>query len=258
MLFVHSLEEDALDWFTKKHANSYDSLQIFINAFMGKFGEMKENRHLINAISNIKKNENETMEESSKRFNNLVKIMSATKSILTSFFCAHIWMFFCVDTTYELRRKEPANLGAAQTKALKMEKARHESGKSEIPGFNKGPSKSHEHKGKVEVKEVDKDPSKELTQLIKSMEANHTKEMQAMQNRLVPMERSQMQRFQPRPNDRWQNNKGPPQDYRPPNPLESTNTVDRSPPYYRPFDEFHEEATCPYVKRIMKSGMLGL
>jgi len=48
----------------------------------------------------------------------------------------------------ELRRNEPVNLGAAQTEALKVGKARKESGKLAIPGFNRGPSKSHDSKGK--------------------------------------------------------------------------------------------------------------
>ena len=57
------------------------------------------------------------------------------------------------------------------------------------------------------------------------------------------MERSQLQRFQPRPNDRWQTNKDPPQDYRPLNSVESTNMVDQIPPFCRLCNEFHEEAT---------------
>ena len=39
--------------------------------------------------------------------------------------------------------------------------------------------------------------------------------------------------------------------------MESTNTVDQIPPFCRPCNEFHEEATCPYVKRIMEGSMLG-
>jgi len=77
-LFVLSLEEDALDWFTEQPANSYDSLQAIVNAFMGKYGERRENSHLISAISTMKKNENETMEEFNKRFNELVKSMPTT------------------------------------------------------------------------------------------------------------------------------------------------------------------------------------
>ena len=255
-LFVLSLEEDALDWFTEQPANSYDSLQAILTAFLNKFGEKKENRHLINAISNMKKNENETMEEFNKRFNELVKSMPATVKPPDEFLLCSYLDAFGVDTAYELRRKEPANLSVAQSEALKIERARRQSGKSEIPGFNRGPSKSNDYKGK-EKEETTHDPIKELTQLIKSMEANHTNQMNAIQNRLVAMERNQAQRFQTRPNDRWQNNKGPQQEHRPPNPLESTNMVDQIPPFCRPCNEFHEEATCPYVKRIMESGMQG-
>lgn len=168
---------------------------------MGKFGEKKENRHLINAISFMKKNENETMEEFNKRFNDLVKSILATIKPPDEFLLCSYLDAFGVDCVYELRRKEPANVGAAQTEALKMERARRESG-TKIPGFNRGPSKSHDSKGKAKEENA-YDPIKELTQLIKTIEANHTNEMYAMQNRLVAMERSQGQRFQPRPNDRW-------------------------------------------------------
>jgi len=213
-VFVLSLEEDALDWFTEQPANSYDSLQAIVNAFMGKYGERRENSHLISAISTMKKNENETMEEFNKRFNELVKSMPTTVKPPDEFLLCSYLDSFGVDTAYELRRKEPTTLGVAQTEALKMERARKQSGKSEIPGFTRGPSKSNHPKGKAK-EEATHDPIKELTQLIKSMEANHTKEMEAMQRRLVAMERSQVQRFQPRPNNGWQKNKGPQQDYRP-------------------------------------------
>ena len=78
-----------------------------------------------------------------------------------------------------------------------------------------------------------------------------------MQSSLVAMERSQVQRFQPRPNNGWKKNKGPQQDFGPPNPLESTNMVDKTPPFCSPCNDFHEEATCPYVKIIMEGSMLG-
>jgi len=50
-----------------------------------------------------------------------------------------------------------------------MERARRESRKSKIRGFNRGPSKSHDSKGKAK-EESAHDPIKELTQLIKTME----------------------------------------------------------------------------------------
>lgn len=196
------------------------------------------------------------MEEFNKIFNELVKSMPATIKPPNEFLLCSYLDTFSVDIAYGLIRKESANLCLAQTEALKMERDKKKSRKSKIPSFNRGPSKSNDFKEKAKEGSTH-DPIKELTQLIKAMEKNHTKEMQAMQNRLVAMERSQVQRFQPRSNDRWQKNKGPPQDYRPPNPLESTNMVDQIPPFCRPCDEFHEKATCPYVKRIMESDMLG-
>jgi hypothetical protein len=58
------------------------------------------------------------------------------------------------------------------------------------------------------------------------------------------MERSQSNRQQHKPNDKWP--RRPPQnDQRPPNPFESTNLVDQcSIPYCRPCGEFREESTC--------------
>ena len=91
-------------------------------------------------------------------------------------------------------------MSATQTEALKMERAIRESGKYEIFCFNRGPSKSHDSKGKAK-EESAHDPIKELTQLIKTMKENHTTQMNAIQNRMVPMERNQAGRFQNRSND---------------------------------------------------------
>ena len=91
---------------------------------MGKYGERRENSHLISAISTIKKNENETMEEFNKRFNELVKSMPATVKPPDEFLLCSYLDAFGVDTAYELRRKEPTTLGIAQIEALNMERAR--------------------------------------------------------------------------------------------------------------------------------------
>jgi hypothetical protein len=47
------------------------------------------------------------------------------------------------------------------------------------------------------------DGMKELTQLIKQMEINHANQMNAMQNRLIAMERAQSNRTHHKPNDKW-------------------------------------------------------
>ena len=93
---------------------------------------------------------------------------------------------------------------------------------------------------------------RDLTDVIKVVEANHVSQVNAMQNRLITMERSQSQvpRFPPRANQEWKNS-FPPQDQRPPNQLEATNMVnDEAPPFCRDFEEFHEEATFPVFCQI--------
>ena len=136
--------------------------------------------------------------------------------------------------------------------------------KSNIPGFTRGSySQLYDEKNKnVENKKSSNDGIKELTQLIKQMEINHANQikqmeinqanqskehanqMNAIQNRLIAMERGQASRPQHRPNDKWPK-KNPSQDQRPPNPFESTNLVDHQAiPYCRPCGQFHEESTC--------------
>jgi hypothetical protein len=57
------------------------------------------------------------------------------------------------------------------------------------------------------------------------MEINHANQINALQNRLITMERSQNNRQHHKPNDKWPK-RPPPHDQRPPNPFESTNLVD--------------------------------
>ena len=71
-LFVLSLEEDALDWFSDFVDNKFKIIKELIGAFIEKWGDKKEHRHLLAALNTIKKNENETMEEFNKRLNELI------------------------------------------------------------------------------------------------------------------------------------------------------------------------------------------
>ena len=89
----------------------------------------------------------------------------------------------------------------------------HDARKSNIPGFTRGSSSksSEEKKKKVEGQESSSDGIKELTQLIKQMEINHANQINALQNRLITMERAQANRSHHKTNDKW-----------PPNPFEST------------------------------------
>lgn len=161
---------------------------------------------------------------------------------------------FDVDTSYELRRAKTNDYKVAQVLAEEIEKDKKGYGKIEISGFDEGPSKSKESN------ESDDDPMQKLesmelnqTKLI----SNHAKEMSAMQARLVQMERSQAQSFQPRNNNNVWHKKGPSNEQRPPNPLEFANILDEAPPYCRACDALHEDATCHVVKRIIDSRMAG-
>jgi hypothetical protein len=79
---------------------------------------------------------------------------------------------------------------------------------------------------------------------IKQMEVNQVNQNTAIQNRLIAIERGQASRPPHRPNDKWPK-KSPPQDQRPPNPLESTNWVDHQAIHYcRTCEQFHDESTC--------------
>jgi hypothetical protein len=90
--------------------------------------------------------------------------------------------------------------------------------------------------------------------MIKAMESNHATQLNAMQNRLIAMERNNANRFQPRKNnEKWQK-KGHPQDQRPPNQLDSTNIVnDEAPPFCRACEDFHEESTCQCFVKLMSN-----
>ena len=67
-----------MDWFTEKPDNSFDTFQSILAAFKDKFGDKREDRHLVKDISDIKKKENETMEEFNKRFNGILREISQT------------------------------------------------------------------------------------------------------------------------------------------------------------------------------------
>jgi hypothetical protein len=75
--------------------------------------------------------------------------------------------------------------------------------KSNILGFSQGSSSKNveERKKKVEGQESSNDSIKEFTQLIKQMEINHANQINALQNRLITMEREQANRSHHKPND---------------------------------------------------------
>jgi ribonuclease HI len=253
-LFVYSLEGSAADWFEDFPANKFSTLNSIIDEFRKRWGDEKEHRFQLGALTTSQKKENETVPEFNIKFNNVVKSLHQDVKPPDAAILIYYIEAFEGEMRYALRDKDPQNLLAAQEVAVRIEKNMLEARKSNVPGFNRGSSsKVHEEKRKKDEGQASSnDGIKELTQLIKQMEVNHANQMNAMQNRVIAMERSQANRPPHRPNDKWprrppHNDQRPPQhDQRPPNPFESTNLVEHQAiPYCRPCGEFHEESTCP-------------
>ena len=82
----------------------------FETAFNSRWGDKKENQHMLAALTETKKKENETIEEFNKKFNDLVSrlhkdIKPPNASILIYYIEA-----FEGEMRYQLRDKEPTTL----------------------------------------------------------------------------------------------------------------------------------------------------
>jgi hypothetical protein len=217
-----------------------------------RWGDKKDDRHLLAALNSSQKKENETMEEFNKRFNDLVESLPQTIKPPDASILIYYMEDFEGEIRYQLRDKEPTSLKDAQKYAIKINKNMQDVKKSNLPDFPRRTSSkpNEEKRKKVENQEPSNDGIKELTQLIKKMEINHANQMVAMQNRLIAMERAQFNKSHHKPNDKWQKIP-PPQEQRPPNPFESTNLVDHQViPYCKTCGEFHEESTCQVFLQI--------
>jgi hypothetical protein len=258
-LFVCSLEGDVVEWFFEFDPDKFSTLNEILIEFKKRWGDQRENRFSLASLSSSHKEENETMDEFNKKFNDLVKSLPQEITPSETAILIYYMEYFEGEMRYALRDKDPQTLKDAQVMDVRIDKNMHEARKSNIPGFTRGISSQpyDEKKKKVENQESSKDGIKELTQLIKQMEINHANQlkehvsqMNDMQNRLISMERGQDSRPRHRPNDKWPK-KTPPQDQRPPNPFESTNLVDHQViPYCIPCGHFHEESTCQVFIRL--------
>jgi hypothetical protein len=215
-LFVYSLEGDAAEWFTDFPAAKFSTLDEILDEFRKRWGDHKEHRFQLAALTTSQKKENETVVEFNTKFNNLVKSLHRDIKPSDAAILIYYIEAFEGEMRYALRDKDPQNLDAAQSIAIRVEQNLLEARKSNIPGFTRGSSSKVNDEKKKESKgqESTSDGIKELTQLIKQMEVNHANQikqmevnhanqMNAMQNRLIAMERSQANRPPHRPNDKW-------------------------------------------------------
>jgi hypothetical protein len=210
----------------------------------------KKHRFRLASLTSSHKKENETVEEFNAKFNSLVKSLHDDIKPSDAAVLIYYMEAFEGEMRYALRDKDPHNLRATQATMIRIDKNMQDARKSNIPGFTRGSSSSSkvndENKKKVEGQESSNDGIKELTELIKQMELNHANQINALQNRLITMERSHNSRQNNRPNDRWPKRPPSQHEQKPPNPFEATNLVEHhSLPYCMPCGEFHEETTCP-------------
>jgi hypothetical protein len=218
-LFAYPLEGDAAEWFTDFDPAKFSTLDSILDEFRKRWGDQKDHRFQLATLTSSHKKENETVEEFNAKFNSLVK--SLHDDIKPSDVAVLIYYMeaFEGEMRYALRDKDPQNLKATQVTTIKIDKSMQDARKSNIPGFTRGSSSQlfDEKKKNVETQKPSSDGIKELTQLIKQMEINHANQlkekvsqMNAMQNRLIAMERGQANRSQHRPNDKWPKNTPPP------------------------------------------------
>jgi hypothetical protein len=170
-LFVYSLEGDATEWFSELDPNKFSTLAEIVKAFKERWGDQKENRFLLAALSSSQKKENEIVDQFNKRFTELVK--SLLTDIMPSNVAISIYYMeaFEREMRYALRDKDPQTLKDAQIMAVRIDKNMREASKSNIPGFTRGTSSQpyEENKKNVDNQGFSNDGIKELTQLIKQM-----------------------------------------------------------------------------------------
>jgi hypothetical protein len=182
-LFVFSLEGDVAEWFTDFSANKFNTLNSILDEFKKRWGDQKEHRFQLAALTTSHKKENETVLEFNTKFNSVVK--SLHNDVKPSDLAILIYYIeaFEGEMRYALRDKDPQTLEAAQATTIRIEQNMLEARKSNIPGFTRGSSSQpyEEKKKNVENQKSSNDGMKELTQLIKQMEINHANQIKQME-----------------------------------------------------------------------------
>jgi hypothetical protein len=72
-LFVYSLEGDVAEWFTDFDPQKFSTLDEILDEFRKRWGDKKEHRFQLAALTTSHKKENETVGEFNTKFNSLVK-----------------------------------------------------------------------------------------------------------------------------------------------------------------------------------------
>ena len=166
-------------------------LEAFKTVFTSKFGEKKEPRHQLASLTNIKKKENETMDEFNQRFTELSNAIPATYKPPAPSILVYYIEALSGKMQYQIRDKEPTTLLQAQELAVKIDRNMQSSGESNLPGYSRSSThlKSNEHK--------EEDPYQkqlmEMKERLERMEDKHLAQMKEMQNKVISMKRAKSQ-----------------------------------------------------------------
>jgi hypothetical protein len=111
-----------------------------LDEFRKRWGDQKEHRFQLGALTTSHKKENETVVEFNDKFNNLVKSLHQDVKPPAAAILIYYIEAFEGEMRYALRDKDPQICQAAQEMALRIERNMLEARKSNIPGFTRGSS----------------------------------------------------------------------------------------------------------------------
>jgi hypothetical protein len=89
---------------------------------MERWGDSKESQHLLSSLSSIKNNENDTMDEFNRRFNDLINILPYTINPPKTYIIIYCIEAFTGEICYQLRDKDPKEIKVIQDIRIKVYK----------------------------------------------------------------------------------------------------------------------------------------
>ena len=169
------MDGKAGNWNDNLPNNSFATIEAFKAAFLGIFGSKKEPRHLVAALTSMKKSETETMDEFNNRFTELSNSSPVTHAPPVASTLDYYIEALSGKIQYQIKDKEPTTLLQAQNLAIKIDKNMQSLGESNIQGYSRSstPLKTFEPKGKEPSNKAYEKKLMDLTKKMQDMERKH-------------------------------------------------------------------------------------
>jgi hypothetical protein len=119
--FALSLKKDARKWFTGLPDNSINSLDGCRDTFFSRWLERRDSRFLLNALTNMKRNENETIDEFNLRFNKIIQDIPHDHQPTPTTILLYYLNAFQGQMSFFLNQAKPIDLMDAKAKAKSIE-----------------------------------------------------------------------------------------------------------------------------------------